>query len=189
MTKKQYAGLVASTFFAGLIGGAAMSWFLTSHPALAQKRSPPESIVEAKSFHLIDKNGNLRGGLTILDDGTAGLLLANKNTKSAIKLIVGPNGKSGITVYDNNGTGRAMFTVEPDGTPGLRLQSSSKSLAALGFNSDGSPSLNFWDREGKQRAVLGGIVSNAARIDSVGKRPVSSLILLDKDERIIWEAP
>ena len=166
MTKKQYTGLLALTFFAGLIGGAAANWFLIGPPAFAQKSPPPASpasIIEAKSFHLVDKNGVLRGGLTILDDGTAGLVLANASAKSVIKLAVSPNGKSGITLYDNNEHVRALLVVQPDGTPSLSLKGVSKSSAAITFNPDGNPSLDFWDKDGKQHAIPGNVDSNGAR--------------------------
>ena len=189
MTKKQYVVLVVLTVFAGLIGGAVASWFLTSHPAFAQKTPPTENIIEARSFHLVDRNGSLRGGLTILDDGTAGLVLTNNNARAAIKLIINPNGKSSVTLYDNTGQGRALFAVESDGTPNLHLQSGAKSSAALSFSSDGNPSLSFLDKDGKLRAALGSVDFDAARTSQMGKRPVSSLILFDKDERIVWEAP
>jgi hypothetical protein len=80
-----------------------------------------------------------------------------------IKLVVSPNGKSGITLYDNNDHVRALFVVQPDGTPSLNLKGGLKSSVALTFNPDGNPSLGFLDKDGKQSAVLGSVDLNESR--------------------------
>jgi hypothetical protein len=61
--------------------------------------------------------------------------------------------------------------------------------AILGPASDGSPNLSLWDAAGKARAVLGAISVPALKTTEQRKRAESSLVLFDKDERVIWVAP
>ena len=58
--------------------------------------------------------------------------------------------------------------------------------------SDGSPSIRLFDEVGNSRAIIGSIKlenPETARIGSLEKRPESSLVLLDKDKKIVWSAP
>ena len=45
------------------------------------------------------------------------------------------------------------------------------------------------DAEGKTRAVLGHVTLGGARTGTTEQRPASSLVLFDKDEKVIWMAP
>jgi len=63
----------------------------------------------------------------------------------------------------------------------------------VSLDSDGEPNLVLSDKNGKSRAVLGTIsVPNEGffgATDSIVKRPASSLVLMDKEGRIVWQTP
>lgn len=45
------------------------------------------------------------------------------------------------------------------------------------------------DEKGKMRAALGAISTEGTRTGTVEKRPESSLVLFDKDGKVLWKAP
>jgi hypothetical protein len=58
--------------------------------------------------------------------------------------------------------------------------------------SDGSPSIRLYDDKGGLRAMLGSInleTPGTARIEGLEKRDESSLVLIDKEGRILWSTP
>jgi hypothetical protein len=54
---------------------------------------------------------------------------------------------------------------------------------------DGSPSLEFRDRKGTARAVLGTAGLRTVRTGSTERTAESSLVLFDKDGKVLWRAP
>lgn len=64
-----------------------------------------------------------------------------------------------------------------------------KTLAALGTAPDGSPNLTLFDQAGKLRAALGHAKLEAIGTGATENRAVSSLVLFDKDGKVLWEAP
>jgi len=64
-----------------------------------------------------------------------------------------------------------------------------KTRAALVLESDGSPSLKLYDRDGMIRSALGSAEIEIIRTGEARKKSESSLLLFDKDGKVIWSAP
>ncbi len=64
-----------------------------------------------------------------------------------------------------------------------------KFRAVLELSDDGAPSLEMSDMNGNSRAVLGRGALTTARTGATEQRPESSLVLFDKDGKVIWTAP
>lgn len=64
-----------------------------------------------------------------------------------------------------------------------------KMRASLFLTKDGSPSLRLGDKTGRLRAVLGATSLETTKTAEVTIRPESSLVLLDTDGKVIWQAP
>ena len=74
--------------------------------------------------------------------------------------------------------------------PGLYLMSGLASIrATLQLDDDGSPRLELLDANNRARAVLGRTVLETIRTGESIERPESSLVLFDKDGKVIWRAP
>jgi hypothetical protein len=149
MNRKQYALLALLTILSGLAGGAATSLILSGQPVFAQKTDEAQKteeaqkIVEANGLRLVDKDGKVRGLLSVDSDGNPNFFLHDKSEKGGIVLAIDPNGSS-VRVLDENGN---------------------------------------------SRAVLGSTDLKKTRSGYVEKRPLSSLVLLDKNKDVVWKSP
>jgi len=54
---------------------------------------------------------------------------------------------------------------------------------------DGSPSIELYDQDGKQRAVLGSTDLEVTKTGTQIKKSPASLVLFGKEGKVIWEAP
>ena len=72
--------------------------------------------------------------------------------------------------------------------PGLYLMDGSI-RAKLQLDDDGSPRLELLDANSRARAVLGPTVLETIRTGESIERPESSLVLFDKDGKVLWRAP
>ena len=59
----------------------------------------------------------------------------------------------------------------------------------LGVDSNGSPSLTLFDKNGQPRAILGAMADEDPAGGPPIKLPESTLTLLDGDGKVIWRAP
>jgi hypothetical protein len=64
-----------------------------------------------------------------------------------------------------------------------------KRRTTLSIPPDGSASLELYDKEGNKRAVLGSISLESSRTETVTKIAESSLVLFDKEGKVIFNAP
>jgi len=93
-------------------------------------------------------------------------------------------------VVDQAGKLRAALGTASDGSPSLTLaDQAGKSRATLGIASDGSPGLQLYDQAGQLRAALGWTQLEAIGTGETVNRAVSSLVLSDKNGKVIWQAP
>ena len=164
MDKRQYMLTVALAVVAGLVGGVVSSWLFMGAPVVTQKTPQVAEVVGAERFEVVDKDGKLRAALW-LDNGEPNLVLADKTGKIRAKLSLA-DGKPALWLADKNGKPRA----------GLSL-----------LNEE--PTLVLADKTGKTRAVLGYTEIEAIPTGGTEKRPVSSLVLSDKEGKVIWSAP
>ena len=168
-------------------------------------------VIEAERFVLRDTSGKPRATLVVAADGTSGLSLYDQNGKGRLRLYVDTSGPS-LALADQNGKLRATLRLDADGSPGLTLFDRGEKLrGGLGLHTDGSPLLGLLDQSGKLRATLGVATSGPSLVlhdenqkyravlghaalkttaaGTVEQRPESSLMLLDKDGKVIWKAP
>ncbi len=168
-------------------------------------------VIEAERFVLRDTSGKPRATLVVAADGTSGLSLYDQNGKGRLRLYVATSGPS-LALADPNDRLRAQLNVDADGSPHLVLfDQGEKPRGGLGLHTDGSPILTLLDQNGKVRAGLGAATSGpslflndenekyravlghaALKTTAAGtmeQRPASSLMLLDKDGKVIWKAP
>jgi len=172
------------------VAGAVLVLALVAVGAMGQMIPRAVSkVVEAERFVLRDTTGK---GLAILGTDASGILalsLADQTGKIRAGLVVTPDGMPVLSLYDQNGKPRAGLGVLADGTPGLALHDQNgKERLLLNVTTNG-PSLILQDENSKARAVLGQTVLEVKATGTVEQRPASSLVLFDKDGKVIWKAP
>jgi len=87
-------------------------------------------------------------------------------------------------VVDEDGKPRAALGPV-DGEPGLWLADKNGTYRAALNLLGGDSYLRFTDKDGQLRAVLGEVTEAG----ETRQRPVSSLVLFDKEANVIWSAP
>jgi hypothetical protein len=166
-------------------------------------RTPPE--VRAKSFVLVDANGETRARLYMSASGKGpeldlldakgnerltldgpGLTLYDVNGKLRAVLAAGSNGTA-LQLDDANGKVRAHLGVLSD-EPGLDLNGADgKSSAWLLALSDG-PILDLNDASGFETDIgVTGLVTPAT--GETHKTSAASIVLFGKDRKVLWSAP
>jgi hypothetical protein len=70
------------------------------------------------------------------------------------------------------------------------VDAAGKVTATLGVLPGGtSPALLLWDTAGNLRVTLGPIAYADLKTGAIINRPESSLLLFDKDRKVLWQAP
>lgn len=172
----------------------------------------PPKVVEADEYLLRDRKGNVRAmlgfregapllsfydeeqtlriGLGFTTDGlpTVSILSKSGNIRSSLTVLA--NDTTALHLYDRTEKARAVLAVGADGTPSFSLFGKDKDgSVVLGVDNGGVSGVTLSDRRGIARAVLGSISLETGRTGVVEKRPESSLVLFDKDGKLVWSAP
>jgi hypothetical protein len=149
------------------LAGAALLGFVVLSGATPQSSGPAVEDVRARQFTLVDPGGSTRAVLGMGSTGAAGLELYDRAGIVLTQLTVGPNGVPQLTLLDRSATGRAVLGLDPDGSPHLTLL----------------------DERSGTRAVLGHTSIEGGGTGPTVRRSAASLILADKDGKVLFKAP
>ena len=142
---------------------------------------------------LSDGEGRVRAAFEMEHGGSPHLTLFHKGPKKSFDLSQEEDGSGGMVFYDQEGVWRADVIIDPDGKGRLEFADKSGteratlSAAKLWLDGD-SPSVSL-ARDTKLRSVLGATALTTSRTGDVTQRSPSSLVLFDKDGKVIWSAP
>lgn len=182
--------MVLVALVAGLVGGAASSWFLMGSLVFAQKAPQSEKVLQAERFEVIDQAEKVRAKFGMLPDGTPLLMLLDQTEKSRVELSMETDGSPHLALYDRGGNNFIALAVLPDSSAHLQLfDQAGKLRITLGTAPDGSPDLELLDQSKTLRAALGSVQLEDRRTGSVETRSPSSLVLFGKDGKVLWQAP
>ena len=124
-------------------------------------------LVEAERFLVRDTAGKPRATLGLLPDGSPSLNLIDEDGNIRMAVGMKPEGSPSLNLYDKTQTNRAVLATLPDGSPALVL-----------FN-----------KAGETQALLGSNFPMRIHPEDITTRPASSLVLFDKEGKVIWKAP
>lgn len=163
----------------------------------------PEEI-KARRFALVDQRGVTRAILgTDFDSiehlSQVALKLFDAKGKQRLYLFVHNDGpkdlhsrwtKAGLSLLTEAEKEAASLNIKTDNSTDLLLRDG-KSIgrAWIRLTQDGKPSVLLFDENDKLRAAMGHVVLETPRIEAVTTRPASSLVLFDKDGKVIWNVP
>ncbi len=129
--------------------------------------TPPAPVadeIRARRFVVVDEAGKTRALLGV-EDGEARLALHHETGRRLASLQVHSTGTSALYLAGKNGADRAWLEVAGD-----------------------APRLVFRDEFARQRVVLGAFtISYTTGVNE--RRPTSSLVLFDKDGKVLFKAP
>ena len=131
---------------------------------------------------LFDANGKPRASLFVTAKGP-GISLANANGKSGANLILEESRGPGLDLYDTNGKPRVSVYVNQDG-PAIRLLHASGKTRTLLDETN----LELSNDEGF-RTTIGSAQLVTPRTGETHKTSAASVVLFDKDKKVLWQAP
>jgi len=148
--------------------------------------------LETKSAHGLGTSASMTSDAL----GSPGIRLSKPDGDATLSFVLGgpslaltsaSSGNPGIRLSKPDGDATLSFVL---GGPHLALSHGSKQRAVVGLDLDGSPEIALSDEAGKQRAILGRTSLEETPTGMMSmRRPESSLVLFDKDGKVIWQAP
>jgi hypothetical protein len=95
-----------------------------------------------------------------------------------------------LGLLDQEGKARSFFGLGPHGEPALALfDQEGKARMAINLGTKGEPALTLADQEERERAMLGSAELKRVMTGSTERTAESSLVLFDKEGRVIFQAP
>ncbi len=209
-----YSKVILTIIAACLVGLCVDRFTARADAQTAQPKVARYNIVEAKAFLLIDGEGKDRGGMWINPEGGTDLrLLHQQNGKGQISLAVKKNGFVALVLGEDSKRPRASLGIAENGAVRLDLFSDKKQVRAglwltpetndpnlvflddkeqvrahLKLDKDGGPRLTLGDGK-HDRAVLGVTNLEVTKTGATQQTAPSSLVLFDKEGKVIWQAP
>jgi len=165
-------------------------------------------------FALLDANDKARVVLNVLDPTGAGLILSDASGKGRAGFVATVNGPV-LNLTDANGKDRVLLTADDtedsaglllydkEGNQPVRLsvgagrahlilfppgEAPTARLIYLGASPGLGPQLMVKDKEGFS-TIIGTANLASPRTGATGKTSAASVILLDKDSKLLWQAP
>jgi len=138
-------------------------------------------VVEANEFRLLDASGKERATLDVFR-GQPELFIRSLNGESDV--LLGTD-TSGPFLIMGPLTGKATVTLKPDD---LALEGPVGKLRVALNREAGGPNLTVEDNEGYS-TVLGRSDLLPTKTAKREQTPAASLVLFDKDKRVLWAAP
>ena len=163
--------------------------------AAGKSPAPVQEIVRAKQFQLVDQAGTVRALLATSKRGDPRLVLSNREGMARALLGVEPDGTPEVVLLDRGGSQRVLLGVDhpvegsPQEVPELLFSDEGhRQRAELSLGLDGAPRLVLSDHSGAKRAVLGASRADAAPGGAM-EASEFSLVLSDKDHKVLWRVP
>jgi hypothetical protein len=179
--RKEKVFFISLAIVGGVLGGFISSKLLVEERISARRGAALKEVIVANEFHLVDEEGKDRWVLALSHQGEPTITFINRTGWAPMAMGVNRNGLPFINMilepYKNGGPCFILMDHEAN------------KRAELGLRRDGEPYLTLLDRSGQMRAIMGGVELENPITGSTDKRPVSSLVLLDKEGNIVFSAP
>jgi hypothetical protein len=161
-------------------------------PAAAAPAPPPAPVlpknIEAESFVLKDANGHVRAELSMDGDGPsfklrdqAGSALVTLSLRDA-----SPSGPLLLLSDPQHHAGLSMSIVEGQGSQLSLIGERADIQAHIGVTPDGT-SLELSDKDGFTTSIGNG--TQPAKNGQVKKTSAASIVLFNKDRKVLWSTP
>jgi len=193
MSTKHYGFMMVLMVLSGVIGAVITLMFAGSLAFAGEMGMAPakttefDKIIRAQKIILEDKDGRMCGVLGVRPGGVGGLTFYDKEGVVAVTLGLRPDQRPAMSLRGAGGTSLNLGM----GTRGVGLSfhdKKGKMRMMFALPPDGDPVMGFQDKNGKARVAIGQISPKLWKGMALEK-PISSLVLFDENEKIIWQAP
>ncbi|MFX0198640.1 MAG: hypothetical protein ACFFCW_21165 [Candidatus Hodarchaeota archaeon] len=167
------------------------------HPVISIKQHGRDRLTlglsrtESPVLRFSDPNGKTRLSLGVAEVGGEAFPSLDLYSKNGmITLSVAPTLGGYLELFGKDMECKAFLGLYPTGEPYLEMRDKDGKLRAIfGLKVGGFPHFTLYDETGRSRAILGCTELEAVRTGTVEKRPASSLVLFDKEGKVIWKVP
>jgi hypothetical protein len=157
---------------------------LLSAVILMGQAAPSPRVVEAQRFILKDSDGNVRGWMGTIGKGSE-LSLGNVNAQPMMRLIVSTD-SSDLHFFGSRKSG--MNLGLDSGNPDVSMMGAEgNGRAGITFGKDG-PALTLEDAKGLS-TIVGATQLEKPASSGAHSASAASIILLDRDKKVIWQTP
>lgn len=191
MNRKKHGLTVICSLLAGFLGGITAFSFFVGGPAFAEMVTKARKVVMAEEFRLVDKKGEVLSSWGSYADNYGMVFFSKEGEHRALFSLTSPEGAPVLALADKEGNYRTLIGLGAGRQPYIALRDKDGGeRLSLTLTDTGEPTLIFYDKNGKERAVLGTMdITRMKRTGAIEKRSYSSLVLLDKDGKIVWKTP
>lgn len=146
--------------------------------------SSATGVIETQRVVFKDAAGNVRGWIGVFGNGSE-LMLGNDHAQPMMRLLVSSDA-SDLHFYGSRNSG--MNLGVDSGDPAVSMVGAAANGGAKIEFAEGGPSLTLKDEAGFSTVV------GAARLEPLAgsgsnQRSAASIVLLNKDKKVIWQAP
>jgi hypothetical protein len=157
---------------------------LLSAVILMGQAAPSRRVIEAQRFELKDSDGNVRGWMGTIGKGSE-LSLGNVNAQPMMRLIVSTDA-SDLHFFGSRKSG--MNLGLDSGNPDISMMGAEGNGGArITFGKDG-PTLTLEDAKGFS-TIVGATQLEKPASSGAHSASAASIVLLDKDKKVIWQSP
>lgn len=146
--------------------------------------SPATGVIEAQRVVFKDASGNVRGWIGVFGKGSE-LMLGNDQAQPMMRLLVSSDA-SDLHFFGSRNSG--MNLGVDSGDPAVSMASAAANGGAGIDFAKGGPSLTLKDGAGFS-TVVGATELDPFAGTGANHRSAASIVLLDKDKKVIWQAP
>lgn len=157
----------ALIFVGGLIGGALTNGVCRSrivaaaptvtstdaksaNDAKTATSAPPQRVVTASEFVVLDAAGKPRVRIDVNGDGQAGFAMYDRDNHPRARIVVDSQGVPSVRLYDTSNKLRLSLEISSDAIPTVRLMDNGDhARALLGVDAEGEAGLNFYAEDGR----------------------------------------
>lgn len=140
-------------------------------------------VIEANEFRVVDASGKVLGTLGLSESGAT---LRLNDTTGKVSAVLGANSIGSTVALLNSNAGASTFFVTSPG--GLNMYGPSGNIKATVEESGPGPNVAVADKEGYS-SILGRSDLVLVKSGKKEQTPAASLVLFDKDRKVLWSAP
>jgi hypothetical protein len=162
----------------------AAAFLALSGVGLISQASPPHGVIEAQKVIFKDANGNVRGWIGVFGKGSE-LMLGNDQAQPMMRLLVSSDA-SDLHFFGSQNSG--MNLGVDSGDPAVSMVGAAANGGAGIAFTKGGPNLTLKDRAGFS-TIVGVTELEPSAEAGMNHRSAASIVLLDKNKKMIWQAP
>ncbi len=201
MSHKQNGIIIILALAAGFIGGIISNQLFVTGPAFAEKSQMQQKIVIAEEFRVVDKFGNTIGSFGIpphlIDIEVMDFPSRNDKPHQIAQLRLGNNstviltadGEDGNVKVGGTDSNIVLYATKSYAHLTFRKQTEHNLVSKIRLTTSKGTNISLQDDIGNERVLIGNTAFTPKKPGVKQKYPVSSIVLYNANNDVVWSAP